>query len=81
MLEAPSVVFLPAVVERSVKDLEAELAELDARHAKIAAEIDELADWTEDLYGELETILALRDGIRERLARLTQPQLPLHAAE
>src|SRR4029077_523261 len=60
--------------QAAVKNLEAELAELDAEHDRVAGEVDELDLWLEELYGELEIILDRRDGIRERSLKLEEAQ-------
>jgi hypothetical protein len=53
-----------------IDELQAEKRQLEIKAVGLRSEIDELDGWVEDLYGELETILDRRNGIREQVARL-----------
>jgi hypothetical protein len=62
----------PIPVQPSIKDLEAEIAAVDAESAKIKAEINDLDGWLEEFHRNLEIILGRRDEIEEQLARIKQ---------
>jgi hypothetical protein len=53
-----------------IDELQAEKRQLEIKAVGLRSEIDEPDGWVEDLYGELETILDRRNGIREQVARL-----------
>jgi hypothetical protein len=53
-----------------IDELQAEKRQLEIKAVGLRSEIDELDGGVEDLYGELETILDRRNGIREQVARL-----------
>jgi hypothetical protein len=53
-----------------IDELQAEKRQLEIKAVSLRSEIDELDSWVEDLYGELETILDRRNGIREQVAHL-----------